>query len=48
MIYGPEQVVILAGINKIVRDLDEAEKRVRNYAAPLDAKRLEKKLHALV
>lgn len=43
MIYGPEQVIIVAGINKIVRDLDEAEKRVRNYAAPLDAERLEKK-----
>ena len=43
MIYGPEQVIIVAGINKIVRDLDEAGKRVRNYAAPLDAKRLGKK-----
>lgn len=42
MIYGPEQVIIVAGINKIVRNLDEAEKRVRNYAAPLDAKRLGK------
>ncbi|WP_196595505.1 lactate utilization protein [Pectinatus frisingensis] len=43
MIYGPEQVIIVAGINKIVKNLDEAEKRVRNYAAPLDAKRLNKK-----
>ncbi|SFM35744.1 Uncharacterised ACR, YkgG family COG1556 [Pelosinus propionicus DSM 13327] len=42
MIYGPEQVIIVAGINKIVRNLEEAEKRVRNYAAPLDAKRLQK------
>ncbi len=42
MIYGPKQVIIVAGINKIVRDLEEAEKRVRNYAAPLDAKRLGK------
>lgn len=43
MIYGPEQVIIVAGINKIVKNLEEAEKRVRNYAAPLDAKRLHKK-----
>ncbi|BDR63478.1 membrane protein [Clostridium tetani] len=42
MIYGPEQVIIVAGINKIVDNLEEAEKRVRNYAAPLDAKRLGK------
>lgn len=42
MIYGPKQVIIVAGINKIVKDLDEAEKRVRQYAAPIDAKRLSK------
>lgn len=42
MIYGPEQVIIVTGINKIVKNLEEAEKRVRNYAAPLDAKRLDK------
>ncbi|KNF08326.1 hypothetical protein CLPU_8c00910 [Gottschalkia purinilytica] len=42
MIYGPKQVIIVAGINKIVRDIEEAEKRVRNYAAPIDAKRLNK------
>lgn len=42
MIYGPKQVVLVAGINKIVKDLKEAEKRVRNYSAPIDAKRLNK------
>lgn len=42
MIYGPKQVVLVAGINKIVSDLKEAEKRVRNYSAPIDAKRLKK------
>lgn len=42
MIYGPDQVIIVAGINKIVRNLDEAEQRARQYAAPLDAKRLGK------
>ncbi len=43
MLYGPRQVIIIAGINKIVRSIGEAEQRVRQYAAPLDAKRLNKK-----
>lgn len=42
MIYGPKQVIIVAGINKLVRNIEEAERRVRNYAAPIDAKRLDK------
>lgn len=42
MIYGPKQVIIIIGINKIVKNLEEAEIRVRQYAAPLDAKRLNK------
>lgn len=42
MLYGPERVIIVAGINKLVNNLEEAEKRVRNYAAPIDARRLNK------
>lgn len=42
MIYGPEQVILVVGINKIVKDIEEAEKRVRNYSAPIDAKKLNK------
>lgn len=42
MLYGPKQVVLVVGINKIVRDIETAEKRVRGYAAPIDAKRLGK------
>ncbi len=42
MIYGPEQVIVVAGINKIVENLEEAEKRARTHAAPLDAQRLNK------
>ncbi len=37
---GPKQVIIVAGINKIVPDLDAAIKRVKTVAAPLNAKRL--------
>jgi hypothetical protein len=40
MIFGPKKVIIIAGINKIVRDVDEALKRVKNVAAPMNAKRL--------
>ncbi|SHJ72517.1 Uncharacterised ACR, YkgG family COG1556 [Clostridium amylolyticum] len=42
IIYGPKQVIIVVGFNKLVRNLEEAENRVRNYSAPIDAKRLGK------
>lgn len=42
MIYGPDRVIIVAGINKIVKDLDEAIDRNRFIAAPANAKRLSK------
>ncbi|WP_125152614.1 lactate utilization protein [Clostridium rectalis] len=42
MIYGPDQVIIIAGINKIVKDINEAKKRLREIAAPINAKRLNK------
>lgn len=42
IIYGPKQVILVVGVNKIVQNMEEAEKRVRSYAAPIDAKRLEK------
>jgi L-lactate utilization protein LutB len=41
--FGPKNVVILAGRNKVVPDLDEAMFRVKNYAAPANAMRLDKK-----
>ena len=42
MIFGPKQVIIVAGVNKIVKDLDEAKKRVETIAAPKNTVRLEK------
>lgn len=42
MIFGPKQVVIVTGVNKIVKDLEEAEKRVEQTAAPMNTVRLEK------
>lgn len=37
--FGPENVIIVAGINKIVNSLEEAIHRVKNVACPLNAKR---------
>lgn len=42
MLYGPEKVIVICGANKIVEDLDEAINRVRQIAAPANAKRLNK------
>ena len=44
MIVGPEKVIVVAGYNKIVPDLDSAIQRIRNVAAPLNAKRLDLKV----
>jgi hypothetical protein len=39
-IFGPSTVVIVAGANKIVEDLAAARTRIREYAAPANARRL--------
>ena len=41
--FGPKHVVILAGRNKIVSDLEDAMYRIKNYVAPANAMRLDKK-----
>jgi len=43
MIYGPEQVIVITGTNKIVRNHDEAIQRNRRVAAPANVKRLDRK-----
>lgn len=40
MIYGPKNILIIIGINKITLDLEQAIDRAKNIAAPLNAKRL--------
>ncbi|MBB6218304.1 hypothetical protein HNQ80_004468 [Anaerosolibacter carboniphilus] len=40
MIFGPKKVIVIAGTNKIVKSLEEAEERIRMTAAPLNNKRL--------
>ncbi len=38
--YGPKSVIIIAGYNKLVRNLEEAEIRVKTQAAPPNCIRL--------
>ena len=40
IVFGPKQVIMVVGINKIVPDLDAAIRRVKTIAAPLNTKRL--------
>lgn len=40
IVYGPRQVVMVVGVNKIVSNINEAVKRVKEQAAPLNTKRL--------
>jgi L-lactate utilization protein LutB len=39
-VFGPGKVIMVAGYNKIVEDVQEAIHRIRNVASPLNAKRL--------
>lgn len=40
MIFGPKHVILVAGINKIVKDVEEAIWRIKNIATPMNAHRL--------
>lgn len=37
--YGPRKLILIAGMNKIAKDVDAALKRARNEAAPINAQR---------
>jgi len=39
-VFGPGKVILVAGHNKIVDDVQEGIKRIKNVAAPLNARRL--------
>lgn len=41
MMFGPKKVVVIAGANKIAKDLPAAEDRMKKYAAPMNNKRYE-------
>lgn len=38
--FGPRKIIIVVGMNKIRKDVDEALERVKHYAAPLNNKRI--------
>jgi hypothetical protein len=39
MIFGPKKVIVVAGVNKIVKDVNEALERIHGVAAPMNARR---------
>lgn len=39
LVYGPKQVIVIVGINKIVKTVHDAVARARNTAAPINAQR---------
>jgi hypothetical protein len=39
MLYGPRQVIVVAGMNKVVKTLEDAHVRARTIAAPTNAQR---------
>jgi hypothetical protein len=39
MIFGPKQVIVVAGINKVVKTVEDAMVRARTIAAPLNIQR---------
>jgi len=43
MFIGPKKTIVVCGVNKIVKDLEAAEKKVREWVAPQNAKRLGRK-----
>ena len=43
MFFGPKKTIVVCGVNKITKDMDEARRRVWNVAAPMNAKRLDRK-----
>ncbi len=45
MIYGPKKVIIVVGANKIVKNVDDALKRIREVCAPMNATRHAMKHH---
>ena len=40
LMFGPKNVIIIAGMNKVMPDLEAAIKRARNYAAPINMQRV--------
>ncbi len=39
MIFGPKNVIVIAGMNKVVKTIEDAKSRARNLAAPMNCQR---------
>lgn len=39
--YGPQNIIVIAGMNKVVQNMDAAYSRVRGFAAPANAQRFD-------
>ena len=39
LVFGPDKVIVVAGVNKIVKDVNEGLRRIKDYAAPMNVKR---------
>ncbi|MDT8716799.1 lactate utilization protein [Clostridium sp. 19966] len=42
MLFGPKKVIVICGVNKIVKNIEEAVERNKRCSAPMNAKRLNK------
>ena len=45
MIFGPDKVILVIGVNKIVKDVEAGIQRIKQMAAPVNAKRHSVKHH---
>lgn len=41
LVFGPKSVIVVAGMNKVVKTVADAQSRARNIAAPLNAQRFD-------
>lgn len=39
MVYGPKSVIVIAGMNKVAKTVEDAWRRARNVAAPMNSQR---------
>lgn len=42
LIYGPKNVIVMAGMNKVAANVEEALSRIHSIAAPINCQRLER------
>ncbi|WP_426711283.1 lactate utilization protein [Cetobacterium sp. SF1] len=43
LVYGPRNVIVITGVNKLVENLEEGLNRIKNHVGPLNSKRINHK-----